>query len=244
MYGKGHIFLQESLEKLLKQTFKDFEVVISDFSQDTVIKELCKTYDAKLELHYFKNTNPIVGMSTNTNNAFEHARGKIIKLIFQDDFLYSDTSLAEIVENFDLEKDHWLVTACEHTEDGTTFIRPFYPTYNKLVVVGNNTIGAPSVMAIKNEGHLLFDPNLRWLTDCDYYYRCYNQFGLPKIVSTITTVIRTGDHQITNTEATTALRQKELDYVVEKFDLKKNWNYKIWNAHRRIRKSLRQLIMK
>ena len=39
----------------------------------------------------------------------------IIKMLFLDDFLYSEKSLEQITENFDLHKDRWLVTACVHS---------------------------------------------------------------------------------------------------------------------------------
>jgi glycosyltransferase involved in cell wall biosynthesis len=38
--GKGSDFLNFSLSKLSSQTFKDFEVVISDHSSDDTIKEV------------------------------------------------------------------------------------------------------------------------------------------------------------------------------------------------------------
>jgi len=216
MRGVGHIFLKHSFDILTQQTFKDFDVVISDYSETDLIKNLCFDYQDKLDIKYHKNLDPVGGMSANVNNAIQHATGKIIKILFQDDFLYDEKSLAVVVDNFDLEKDHWLVTACEHSKDGTTFFRPFYPKYNDKMIYGNNTISSPSVLTIKNDHPLLFDTNLKWLMDCDYYQRCFEKFGLPKIVNTIAAVNRIGDHQISNNEATEVLKQKEYNYVVEK----------------------------
>jgi hypothetical protein len=146
----------------------------------------------------------------------------LIKILFQDDFLYSSTSLEETVQAFDLEKDMWLVTACEHTIDGTTFIRPFYPTYNHNIHRGKNTISSPSVMTIKNDHPLLFDENLLWLMDVDYYKRCYERFGKPKILNTITVVNRVGDHQVSNDKIPDVLNPKETKWM----RLKKLLTYK------------------
>lgn len=217
MGGKGHIFLKESLDILVKQTFKDFEVILSDYSPDNKIKDLCTHYQDKLTISYHKNTDPRVGLSSNTNNAIKHATGKLIKILFQDDFLYDEHSLQITVDNFDLEKDTWLVTGCIHTTNGKDFHRPHTPKYTKDIYLGNNRIGSPSVLTIKNDHPLLFDYNLKWLVDCDYYTRYCHLFGKPKIVKKITTVIRTGDHQITNTEASEALRAHEHDYMVKKY---------------------------
>lgn len=218
MHGIGHIFLKHSLDILRKQTFTDFNVVISDYSQTDLIKNLCDEYKNLLPLNYHKNLDPTGGMSANTNNAIKNATGQLIKIIFQDDFLYDEKSLEVIVQNFDLANDHWLVTACEHSKDGTTFFRPFYPQYNDKIHLGNNTISSPSVLTIKNEPRLLlFDTKLKWLMDCDYYKRCYDQFGSPKIVNVIAAVNRIGEHQISNTEATAALKKKEYYYILKKY---------------------------
>lgn len=217
MGGLGHIYLKESLDKLVKQTFKDFEVILSDYSKDKLIKNLCEKYKTKLNLKYFKNFDKPVGMSANTNNSIRHASGKLLKILFQDDFLFDKDALQTTIDNFDLEKDHWLVSACEHTKDGKTFYRTHFPKYNSQVYLGKNTIGSPSVLTIKNEHPFMFDINLKWLVDCDYYRRLHDAFGAPKIVNDVTVAIRVGEHQITNTEADGALRQKEEDYMVEKY---------------------------
>lgn len=220
MRGVGHVFLKHSLDILKIQTFTDFNVIISDYSKTDLIKNLCTEYQGILDIDYHKNLDPTGGMSANTNNAITHATGKLIKIIFQDDFLYDEKSLEVIVQNFDLKKDHWLVTACEHSKDGRTFFRPFYPQYNDKIHLGNNTISSPSVLTIKNESPLLlFDAKLKWLMDCDYYKRCYDAYGPPKIVNIIAAVNRVGAHQISNTEATEALKKSEYQYILKKYKL-------------------------
>jgi len=218
MNSLGCVFLKQSLNVLTKQTFKDFDVVISDHSKTDVIKDLCDKYKDKLDIKYYKNSEHIGSSSANINNAIKKAEGTLIKILFQDDFLYNKDSLRHIVKSFNLKRNNWLVTACEHSKDGNSFYRPFYPRYNKEVYLGNNTIGSPSVLTIKNENPLLFDNNLLWLMDCDYYRRCYDAYGKPKKLKKICVAIRTGDYQVTNTIATEGLRKKEYEYVVNKYD--------------------------
>ena len=217
MKGKGNIFLKQSFDVLASQTFKDFDIVISDHSKDDQIKNLCDEYRNKLKINYYQNTEKLGNSSANLNNAIKKADGKLIKILFQDDFLFGKNSLEEIVKNFDLEKNNWIVTACVHSKDGFSFFRPFYPKYNRLIYLGKNTISSPSVLTIKNTEPLLFDEKLIWLMDCDYYKRCYDKFSEPKILNEINVVNRMGAHQITNSAVNIKLKIKETFYVFKKY---------------------------
>jgi glycosyltransferase involved in cell wall biosynthesis len=216
MNGLGFNYLKFNFDKLTQQTYRNFEVVISDHSNGDEIKKLCLKYSKVLNISYHKNKNNIGSSSSNLNNSIKKSKGEIIKILFQDDFLYSEKSLENIVNNFDLKIDKWLVTACEHTLDGTTFFKPFYPKYHDEIHKGVNTISSPSVLSILNDNPILFDENLIWLMDCDYYKMCYVKFGLPKIVNDINAVNRVGGHQVSNTIATNEIKNKEFEYVIQK----------------------------
>lgn len=209
--GLGQKFLKHSLDILAKQTFKDFEVVVSDNSTyffANQMESLCKQYPF---VRYIKNINQ--GLVVNTNFAIQHAQGELIKILFQDDFLYDENSLQKIVDNF---KGDWMVTACEHSPDGSTMTRPFYPRYNANIYLGENTISSPSVLTIKNDNPLLFDENLEMLMDCDYYQRCYEKFGEPTILNEICVVNRVGEHQV-SMNVTPAQMAQELEYTKQKY---------------------------
>jgi glycosyltransferase involved in cell wall biosynthesis len=227
MKGLGEGFLRQSFDVLAKQTFQDFDVVISDHSLDDGIENLCKRYADVLTIHYYRNAEHRGSSSSNINNAIRQARGTLIKILFQDDFLFHEKSLEEIVGAFDVGKDHWLVSACIHTKDGAHFFRPFYPRYNKMIHLGNNTISSPSVLTIKNDHPLLFDEALIWLMDVDYYRRCYDSFGEPKILNEINVVNRMGQHQVSNTVANKIIRKKEFSYELGKYEKGLSfWYYK------------------
>jgi glycosyltransferase involved in cell wall biosynthesis len=209
--GLGLSFLRHNLDVISRQTFTDFEVIVSDdstyFAQAAIEAE-CKRYAF---VKYFRNEKK--GISANTNNAIKHAMGDLIKIIFQDDFLFNGNSLQDIVDNF---KGGWMVSACEHTEDGHTMIRPFYPKYNQEIYLGNNTISSPSVLTIKNDNPLLFDENLTMLMDVDYYKRCYDKFGEPTILNKINVVNTVGNHQVSQ-NITASEMEEELNYIKEKY---------------------------
>ncbi len=230
MKSLGNQYLKQSFDMLARQTFKDFDIVISDHSKDTLIRDLCDEYKETLDIKYYKNPENIGNSSANLNNAIKKATGKIIKILFQDDFLFDERSLELIVSAFDLEKDTWLVTACEHSKDGKTFYRPFYPRYNDRIHLGNNTLSSPSALAIRNDSPLLFDENLIWLMDVDYYKRLHDAFGPPKVFDEICVVNRVGTHQVSNTLANQAVREIELIYVKDKFRKRKEPKLRLDNV--------------
>ena len=221
MHGKGAEFLAQSFNMLTQQTFQDFDVVISDNAQDNSIRAVCDEYAPKLTIHYFKNQDPAHGMSSNVNNAIQNATGRIIKILFLDDLLASTTALQTITDNFDTTTDTWMAVGCSHTRDGKSAARPHTPTYNDRIHLGKNTIGSPSVIVLKNETPLLFDTKLKWLMDCDYYKRCHDTFGEPKLLNDILVMIRVGDHQVTNQEVTRELVATERAYLEQKERAKK-----------------------
>jgi len=194
MRGEAKRVLTRSFDMLKKQTFKDFEVVISDNSEDDIVKNLCEDATYKpLNIRYIRN--PIKGLAQNTNSAIQNGKGEIIKILYMDDYLAHENSLKEIADNFEGQ---WLVTGCEH-DDGNRRYNPHYPKYNTKIYWGKNTIGSPSVLSIKNQDVMLFDEHMTWLLDCDYYKRMHDTYGEPKILNDINVVIGTSKHQVTNT---------------------------------------------
>lgn len=210
--GMSGQYLRQSLDMLVMQTFKNFEVVITDDSSDNVVEELCHEYSDRLKIRYFKNKQRL-GLSPNTNKVISKAKGELIKVLFMDDYLYHKDALADIVEAF---RGQWMVTACEHTADGVTYLRPFVPYYNHQIHTGINTISSPSVLTIRNEGHLEFNENLIWLMDCEYYKRCYEKFGAPTILNSVNVVNRLSKFQTTNTLLEEVKRQ-EVKTLTERY---------------------------
>lgn len=200
MKGYGVEFLQFNFNILNKQTFKDFEVVISDHSLNDDIKNLCEQWNDKLDIKYIKCDYGRGGLSPNTNNAMKHCSGEWIKILYQDDFLFNYTALETTKKHIEKSNKIWFASACQHSNDGKTAYRPFYPKWNNNIQYGINTISCPSVITIKNtENKLYFDDSLIWLMDVEYYKRMYDLYGEPEYINEITVVNRTWNESTSST---------------------------------------------
>lgn len=220
MKGIGKTYLDYSFNILHSQTFKDFEVVISDHSIESDIEDLCLEWKDRLDINYIKNEYKRGISSANINVAMKHAKGEAIKILFQDDFLFDSNSLQIQYVHFFSNYNHWMATACAHVKNETTIENPFYPKYHDAIHYGNNTISSPSVIMIKNDGVLEFDENLFWLMDVEYYKRLYDTYGLPSICNYVTVVNREHEYQVSNTLATEEVKKSEYNYILEKYKSK------------------------
>lgn len=197
--GKGKEFLDHNFKSLHKQTFKDFEVVVSDHSTDDTIKDLCESWRDKLKIRYIRNERGRGIISPNLNEALKNSSGKWIKMLFQDDYMYDEKSL-EATKNFIDERPdiNWMATKFCHSNDGVSTYRIMFPKWNDQLVYGQNGMGCPSVIAIKNENIMYFDEELNWLMDCEYYKRMYDKYGEAPVLDQLTVVNRTNPERLTN----------------------------------------------
>lgn len=190
--GRGHEFLEYSFFIMESQTFKDFEVVISDHSTDDTIKNLCDNWSDRLRIRYIRNDIGRGVISPNLNVAMKHCKGEWIKILFQDDFLYDSDSLRQTVDFILSNPDSsWVSTKFCHSDDGLTMYRDLYPLWSDDMISGHNSIGCPSVICVKNNNEVMFfNEELNWLMDCEYYKRMYDKYGFPLVIDSVTVVNR------------------------------------------------------
>ena len=152
-------------------------------------------------------------MAENTNVAIKKAKGEIIKILYMDDYLAHPDALKNIAENF---KEGWLATGCVHNYGDGQLREPHFASFDG-VLKGSNTIGSPSVVAIENKDPLLFDENMTWVLDLDYYLRLHKRYGPPTILDSYDVVMGCGDHQVTNIISN---EEKELEetYLIHKHE--------------------------
>ena len=221
MGGHGCEFLNHSLKLLSEQSFRDFEVVVADQSEDSEISNLCRKYSG-LNIKHIPTGHLKRQASTNTNAAIEKSSGTVIKILFQDDFLNGQDALGEIAGAFEQTDVNWCLTGSEHSRDGETLIRPFVPRYHDRIHYGKNTVSSPSVLAFRRELAPRFDENLVWLMDVDYYKQCALRWGLPQILPEPLTVNRLHNEQV-SAGVSSDLVRKELRYVNQKYRDDVSW---------------------
>jgi glycosyltransferase involved in cell wall biosynthesis len=209
MHGMGFQMLERCLNSIAIQEFDDFEVCVTDSSPDDELENLCKKYD---HIVYSKCDKKSIG--SNGNEAMSKCTGELVKVLYQDDYLYDSKSLGRISEAFD-DKCFWLATGCVH-DDGKQFVNPRKPSWNPEITVGSNTIGSPSVITVRNGTHIIFDENMKWLIDCDWYQQLFMKYGEPKILEDICTVIGLGPQQLSQ-NMPTEVRYAELLLMIDKY---------------------------
>jgi len=218
MRSKGIKFLEQAFLSLEMQIFKDFEIIISDHSKDDNIKNFCELAAQKssMNINYFRNVKQRGSSSANINNAIKCATGEVIKVLFQDDYLCDIDCLNLIYERFKNPDVNWVVNGTVHTLDSIHFFNPMVPKYHDEIYLGNNTISSPSVLAIRNKDVLKFDESLSWLMDVDYYKRLFDKYGLPEIIENILVANRVWDGQISTSQITQDIIDKEVAYIRRK----------------------------
>ena len=212
MGGQGAEFLLDSFEHLLDQSFEDFEVVVSDQSDDEGVATICKAYGDRLDIVRLDNRAGKRQASANTNNAMRHARGQVLKVLFQDDYLCHSDALAQHAEAFAQADVAWALCGSGVTLDGETLENCMVPRLNPNLHLGRNTVSSPSVLALRAAQGLEFDEELIWLMDGELYKRANDQLGTPHILPDLLVANRLHGGQV-SAGVSPALRRKELAYV-------------------------------
>ena len=224
--GKGVKYLVDIFDGLRKQTFQDFDIVISDHSQDNVIHDFCEEISKEFSIIYLKNPNDRGFQGSNINCVMENAEGRILKLLMQDDLFVDDKALEKIKKGFDETNCKWLFHGFTHTTDGIETHRDCVPNWCDMVLEGRNLLGSPSCVAILNKTKMYLDTNLKLLVDTEFYHRMRIENGMPYIIPDILIANREHDDRTSNNiqydtridhpEGSWLVDSKELDYVMVK----------------------------
>jgi len=126
-------------------------------------------------------------MAENTNSGIKRAKGDIIKVLAMDDYFAHENALQRIVDAF---TGTWLITACDNNP---------HPYWTDDIHLGNNKLGGLSALTFINKDPFLFDEEMSWLLDCDYYKKLYNKYGEPLIIEDINVCIGIHPNQMTHT---------------------------------------------
>lgn len=173
--------IRRLLNSIQQQSFRDFEVIITDDSPGNEVEEVADSFKPYFKISYYKNLKPL-GTPENWNQAIRYATGKWIKLMHQDDWFASDQSLATFYQftndhpgssfffsafaNIDAESGKKENVNCNSWQLFLLRISPLH--LFKKVYVGN-----PSCTLIRNEQKLFYDTRLKFVVDFEFYIRCF-----------------------------------------------------------------------
>jgi glycosyltransferase involved in cell wall biosynthesis len=222
--GRGEEFLDDLLRTIEIQTFKDFEVVISDHSLDDYLVPKIKEFENKFEIKYIRNKKKRGNSPANLNNALKNCSGEVVKIMFQDDFFYDDEALEKIYYTLQDSDKMWLLNGTNHTkDDGNSFYWNLYPEFNDQLLMGANTISSPTVVSFKKDVDVYFDESLVYLMDIDFYYGMREKYGDPIFYKDILVTNRfphsnSISSNISNKEE---MLNKESNYCLQKYKVEK-----------------------
>ncbi|MDP4213146.1 MAG: glycosyltransferase family 2 protein [Bacteroidota bacterium] len=168
-------YLNRLLDSVLRQSYRHFEVVITDDSPGADVHDLAHNHSLWPMIRYFKNEIPL-GTPENWNECIRRAKGEWIKLMHDDDWFRDADSLLGFVGVMQKANADFYFSNYENVfPDGRTeqikasaaFIRRL--NRNPEILLAANRIGPPSTLIFRNDPLMAFDRRLRWLVDFDFY---------------------------------------------------------------------------
>jgi len=169
-------FLKKTLDSLCVQTYRNFEVIISDDSTDDRVELFVNAYKDQLNLSYNRNT-PSLGSPANWNKALSLSKGDLIKFIHHDDWLACNTALEEFVnvfkKNSNVNFAFCTSEILDVKENKVSYNKPPHSFLEKLksdprILFNDNRIGSPTAVMFKKSA-LRFDERIKYVVDIDFY---------------------------------------------------------------------------
>lgn len=217
--------INKALASIAGQTYKDYEVVITDDSPNNSVFNAVKAFP-ELPIRYFHNHKRL-GSPANWNEAVFKSSGEYIKFLHHDDWFTYRHSLSLFVDALDTHPDSSIAfsmaSAC-NGEGAELFVHaPKEHQLRRLErtpmgIFPTNFIGCPSSVIYRRKVGLFFDENLKWLVDMEFYYRLLKQnprfVFIPWVAVSITA---DGPNQISKEYQNNApMRWKEWAYLTKK----------------------------
>lgn len=176
-FFKNEYGLKKLLDSIQTQLFRDFEVVITDDSPTDSARAILESYSSFFEIRYYHNV-VALGPAKNWNASLENARGEYLKIMHHDDWFSAPDSLQKFVTLMEANPTAVIGFSGSANYDLKGGLkRLVYATKKQIsalksdptLLCRGNILGAPSVTIVKRGQGILYDPDLKWLVDLDYY---------------------------------------------------------------------------
>lgn len=238
-------FLQRLMDSIATQTFRDFEVVVTDDNPGWDVKALCAEYAARFRLRYFRN--PVaLGTPENWNEGVRSAAGEWIKIMHDDDWFAGPDSLAEYAAAVDAHPTSDFIFAAYRDVFLDTgghrdmfLSRMTFKAFlrNRTILFGRNIIGAPSVTLYRRNPAIEYDRRIKWVVDIDFYMR-YLQNSRPVYIDKILVNIGLGKEQVTQDCRKPEVEIPENFYLLKKVGVQNLANILVYDAWWRLLRNL------
>jgi glycosyltransferase involved in cell wall biosynthesis len=237
-------YLRKTLDSIVNQTYKDFELIISDDSSTEDVSILLEEYIHKLSFHYVPNR-PGLGSPQNWNHALSLAKGKWIKIMHHDDWFSSSDALWKMMSMAEINPNSLIFAGIkgEFVLENRSYIN--LPSQTKILELQNdpfsliwaNVIGPPSAILFPNIS-VKFDKELIWLVDIEFYLQLLLKHQLRLVyIEEVLFENCPDDHNISNVcFQNKSLELKEFNYIFNKIypksSLKSKFNFmKLLKGH-------------
>jgi len=181
----GERFIAEAISSVLRQTFADFELIVSDNASTDRTLEIVAGFDDPRITCLRNETN--LGPGRNYNRLMEAARGKYIKVLSADDYLFPD-SLQRMVDVFEDEANVGVVLASagrEVVDDSGAHLLmrgrlrrdrriAGLEAVRQMAASGTNIVGETSAALFRADAARkagLFLDDAPYCVDMDYWFR-------------------------------------------------------------------------
>ncbi len=196
--------LERCLTSISVQTYRNFEIIITDDSNTDDVKHVVGQWLGSLPITYEKHVSP-KGSPANWNAALGRAKGDLIYLLHQDDWLSTTNSLQQMVSALDKWPDarfvycHYYAKAAYDAQAyriSTAGLSVEEINAKPTLLLFSNEIGPPSNVIFR-KGNEQYDESFKWLVDIDFYIRLLKT-GDGLLLPEHLVTIGVHDEQITN----------------------------------------------
>ncbi|PWT99189.1 MAG: hypothetical protein C5B52_11025 [Bacteroidetes bacterium] len=239
-------FLERLFHSISTQTYRDFEVIVTDDSPDSSVANLCLSYTNQFPLKHYKNLKQL-GTPENWNEAIRKANGSWIKLMHDDDWFAEPLAL-ELFANYVKKNPQtsFVFSAYRNVYLDENREADVFPIAGRLklakenpsTLISNNIIGPPSVTMHRNDGTYFYDNNLKWVVDIEFYIR-YLSTHQPEYVDRILVNVGMGREQVT--QESFRVREVEIPeyfYLFNKIGFDKLKSILVYDAWWRLMRNL------